>query len=230
MTKVTVALSRKVSDGAYGSFQANIGLEDDVPPGVSKDSHAAGMRAWCKAFLDETLGDMKDAYMALDNFESASEEFAEEVGAEVTNADVAQDNREKGFKDVHVEEKPPLPGKIVPNESGADTDFRIESEPVATVVRTPLTDNQATFRVRYFEVATSGSRQKYLKCFGKGKWGREWVPAWNDKAKELSGFDGLDDMDDGEVQVPFPLEATVEMGEYKGKPSPNKVVEWTRVG
>ena len=210
--RVTVSVSRKASDGAYGSYQANIGLEDDVPPGVSKDSHAAGMRAWCKAFLDETVGDMRDAYEALENFESASEAFAEEVGATVTKADVAQDNREKGFKDVHVEEKPPLPQQPA-KPSPSDTDYR------------------KTFRIQSFEVAQTQGGDKYLKCFGKAPWKRAWVPAWSDVAELL--FGDINDMDLGVVGPPYDLDAVVQMkdDEWKGKKyiAPDKVIEWEQV-
>ncbi len=220
MAKVTVALSRKVSDGQYGSFQANIGLEDDVPPGVSKDSHAAGMRVWCKAFLDETLGDLRKEYLAVSE--------ALDVDGEVKSVPIL----ETTFHTTSAEEKPPLPGEIVPNESGEDIDFRIESAPVHEVVRTPLEDNQATFKVRYFEVAETSGGDKYLKCFGKGSWKREWVPAWSDVAELL--FDDIESMDLGEIPTPYPLEATVMMKDdtYKGKKfrTADKVVEWTRVG
>ena len=63
MAKVSVFLSRKVSDGEYGSFEGTIGIEDDVPQGSDRDSFAAGLRAWCKAFLDETLASQRKEYL-----------------------------------------------------------------------------------------------------------------------------------------------------------------------
>ena len=63
MAKVSVFLSRKVSDGEYGSFESTIGIEDDVPQGTDQGSFAAGLRAWCKAFLDETLAVQRREYL-----------------------------------------------------------------------------------------------------------------------------------------------------------------------
>jgi hypothetical protein len=99
-------------------------------------------------------------------------------------------------------------------------------------VRTPVAEGQATFKVRWLEVAKTKGGDNYLKCYGKGSWKREWVPAWSDVAELL--FGDIADMDEGELQPPYPLEATVTMkdDEYKGKKfrTADKVIEWTRVG
>ena len=81
MAKVSVFLSRKVSDGEYGNFEGTIGIEDDVPQGSDKDSFAAGLRAWCKAFLDETLASQRKEYLKAPGIF----EVAKQLGGMVTD-------------------------------------------------------------------------------------------------------------------------------------------------
>ena len=219
MAKLTASLTRKFSveltDGQWESAEASFAIEAD---GETQED-GASLRAFIKAQVDaemtrqrEDVFDIQDGHAALDNFESASEAFAEEVGATVTKADVAQDNREKGFKDVHVEEKPPLPQQPA-KPSPSDTDYR------------------KTFRIQSFEVAQTQGGDKYLKCFGKAPWKRAWVPAWSDVAELL--FGDINDMDLGVVGPPYDLDAVVQMkdDEWKGKKyiAPDKVIEWEQV-
>jgi hypothetical protein len=215
MAKLTASLTRKfsveLSDGQWESAEASCSEEDDFRAPKPKESeekyreakarfHAA-MRAEVKAQVDAEMKRQKEEVLR-----DPVEVFAEEVDAAYMHRDIDDEDKV-------IPETPPLPTEIV---------------------RTPLAEGQATFKVRWFEVAKTKSGDKYLKCFGKGNWKREWVPAWSDVAELL--FGDIAEMDTGELQTPYPLEATVEMGEYKnpksGKvsPSPQKVIEWTRVG
>ena len=232
MAKLTASLTRKFSveltDGQWESAEASFSFEEDVDqaePKESKEDYAAriseitsSIRAFVKAQVDAEMKRQKEEVLG-----NPIEAFAEEVGGEAKRYPPAEDATILVSDTRPKEEKPPLP-------AGGR-----EAEPApGEIVRTPLTDNQASFKVRWFEVAKTANGDKYLKCFGKGDWKREWVPAWSDVAELL--FGDIEDMDTGELQPPYPLEATVEMGEYKnpksGKtsPSPQKVVEWTRVG
>jgi len=219
MEKVTVSMSRKVSDQNYGSFQANIGLEDEVPKGTDRDSHAASLRAWCKAFLDETLGDMKDAYMALEDFQSSSEEFAEEVGGVVVAKAIEGEAR------LPAEEPPPLPTETITTTERRDMG---EEKPAPSPSDN---DYRKTFRIQSFEVAKTEGGDKYLRCYGKAPWKRAWVPAWNDVADLL--FGDIEDLDLGVLGPPYTLDAVVQMkdDEWKGKKyiAPDKVIEWEQV-
>ena len=228
MTKVTVALSRKVSDGAYGSFSATIGLEDEVPSGTNRDSFATGLRVWCKAFLDETLGDLREEYLAASGAvdESIEEKFQENIELAVGGSDLRM--RAAAFAQ-QAEEKPPLPSAY---EKSVLVGGR-ESEPApGEEVRTPLDEagnELRSFQVQSFEVAETSGGDKFLKVFG-GPWKRPWIPAWKDVAEELSGFQDIDEMDLQVYGPPFPVKAFVKMGEYKGRPSPDQVVSWERIG
>jgi hypothetical protein len=225
MAKLTASLTRKFSveltDGQWESAEASFAIEIEEPDeGVLqlKESGDAA-RAFVKAQVDAEMGRQKDEILGIRPLEevmdaiNAAEAFGEEVGAEVTHTP---------------EEKPPLPGDET-RAAMAKEFTEVE------VVRTPLAEGQATFKVRWLEVATTSQRQKYLRCYGDSPlWKKKWVPAWNDQARQLSGFDGIDDMDDGELAVPFPLEATVMMKDdtYKGKTfrTADKVIGWTRAG
>ncbi len=232
MAKLTASLTRKFSveltDGQWESAEASCSEEDtfrEYLPHVAEPEseeeyreakarfHAA-MRAEVKAQVDAEMKRQRDEVLG-DGYaaQSVAEAFADEAGAkaEYTPAE---------------ESKPPQPSAPLPPTE--------EQPPLPSeeVVRTPIAEGQATFKVRYFEVAETSGGDKYLRCYGRGSWKREWVPAWSDVAELL--FDDIESMDLGEIQTPYPLEATVMMKDdtYKGKKfrTADKVVEWTRVG
>ena len=219
MTKVTIALSRKVSDNNYGSFEATVGLEDEVPEGADKSSHAAATRAWCKAFLDETLGDMREEYLST----SPIEKPYVDINAALSEAEVG------GEWDMLVTEEVDASLPNAPKVATAvqDTAQQMETPPQET--RVPIDDagnELRQFIVQSFEVAETANGDKFLKVFG-GPWKRPWVPAWGQVAGDLYG--DIETMDLGVIAPPFPMTAFVRMGEYKGRPSPDQVVEFRRL-
>ena len=82
------------------------------------------------------------------------------------------------------------------------------------------------FKVQSLEVAETAGGDKFLKVFG-GPWKRPWIPAWGEVANSL--FTDVEKMDLGVIGPPWPVEALVKMGEYKGRPSPDTVVEWRKI-
>lgn len=212
MTKATVAhsgLTRKYSkempDGSWESAEATFFFEEDVPEGVNKDSHGAGLRASVKAQIDAEMSRQKEEIEELARKliapTSAAEEFAEEVGTIAVGPIKEEIIRA-------AEEKPPMP----------------EEE-----VRTPIDaegNELKVFKVQSMEVALTSGGDKFLKVFG-GPWKRPWVPAWRQAAELL--FDDIESMDLGVIGPPYPLHALVKMGEYKGRPSPDSIDHWKRI-
>jgi len=217
----TESASIEIQDGEWRKMEASLTRGGLVEDGVDAEKAAVFLQNRVKqAVKDEIQGEI-NAVMALRD-EPAAETFAKEVEAATTFTP---------------EEAPPLPEETADLRIAGDVEnglAPLENDTPPEIVRTPLADNEASFFVRYFEVAKTGAGDKYLKTFGKGKWSRKWVPAWSDVAELL--FDDIESMDLGEIPAPYPLEATVEMGEWtnpktkKTAPSPNKVLEWTRVG
>ena len=234
MTKVTIALSRKISDNNYGSFEATVGLEDEVPEGTSRESFAAATRAWCKAFLDETLGDMRQEYLST----SPIEKPYVDINAALSEAEGGAQPVEAYQYAGEIEYAPQGEVEAQPFEAVKaavqQTAQQMETPPQET--RTALPEGHKTFTVDHFKVArTDGGRGDiYLQVWGDGPWSRDWVPAWKKEAELL--FADLESFDLGVLRPPYDLEATVLMGEYKipesGKvvPSPQHVIEWARIG
>lgn len=217
MAKVTVALSRKWSaeiiPNVWETAEASFAIEDEPPEGVNRQSHAAAMRAEVKANVDAEMKRQKDE-IRKEYSRPAAEAFAEEVGGEIeysTAPGRSLDVPNQPAKEVvPAEEKPPLP---------------VEE------TRTPIDDagdELRVFQVQSFEVARTedGRGDAYLKVFG-GPWKRPWIPAWGEVANAL--FDDVEKMDLGVIGPPYPLNAFVQMGEYKGRPSPQSVVRWERI-
>ena len=221
--KVIVLIARKASDGDYGSYQTTIGIEDEVPEGTNRDSFEASLYSWCKAVLDRHMGDLREEYLA--------------VSAEIDPA-VVEDVAEHMEIAFPAEEKPPLPSayekSVLPSEPETTVELAAQVFNMPTEVRTSIPEGQKTFKVNAFVVAQTDAGDKYLQVWGDSPdWSRKWVPAWSDQAELL--FGDLETMDLGTIPPPYPLEATVEMGTWKnpksGKtvPSPQKVIEWTRI-
>jgi len=218
MTKVTVSLTRKVSvemhDGRWESVEAACAIEDEVPQGTDRDSFAAGLRVYVKAVVDDTMTAHKKELMSGGDI-GLLEELVTEVGAIVGQAEGEKIDRQI------MEEPPPLPTEAV--EQMREVSEKLET----TEVRTPLPPGHKSFIITHIEVAES-EYGKYLKVYGYPNKSKPWVPAWNDAAQDL--FDNMDGFSAGDTfPPPYPLEAVVEMGEYKGKPSPKSVVEWVRI-
>jgi hypothetical protein len=143
--------------------------------------------------LDKAYAEKYDELDALaDKFLDSNptiEDVASALGAEVTLADVAQANREKGFKDVHVEEPPPLPSEA------------------AEEVRTPIAENGdelVSFLVESFEIAESNDRNRKAKVFG-GPVRQHGASAWHEIMEPLID---ISDMDVGQkFKPPYPVKA-----------------------
>ena len=241
--RMVVSYGRKVWVDDMGvehnTYHSYVGLEDDVPEGTSRDSFQAGLRSWCIAKINddiEVMRDIEDGHAALDKFESASETFAEEVGATVAGKPSEfVEGYDPGASDVAVpppnvrraEEKPPLPSDSLQEASGSPSSDSAGQK----AVHAADTDYRKTFRVQSFEVAKTSTGDKYLRCYGKAPWKREWVPAWSDVAELL--FGEIEDMDLGVIGPPYDLDAVVQMkdDEWKGKKyiAPDKIIEWERV-
>ena len=248
MAKLTASLTRKwsamVVPDVWETAEASFSIEDDIgevsdddkkPYWTYAEERATAARAFVKAEVDAEMGrqreEIREQY-GLSSIppsyedQSVAEAFGAEVGGDVEF--VVPENTYPG--QAQAEEPPPLPGGFV-EPTGHESVEETFKGP--QIVRTPLEDNQATFKVRWLEVAETVNGDKYLKCYGDSpKWKKKWVPAWSDVAELL--FGDIEDMDTGELQPPYSLEATVMMKDdtYKGKTfrTADKVVEWTRVG
>ena len=208
--KMTISVSgKKWPEGE--SFGVDIGLE--LVTEADQD-YGEAFTEWGE-FL-------KQANAALLEAPALIEQFAKDVGAEVTRVPEKPSSPGEDSAPPPREEKPPLPSayekSVLPTEE----------------VRIPIPEGQKTFKVNAFVVAQTDAGDKYLQVWGDSPdWSRKWVPAWSDQAELL--FGELETMDLGTIPPPYPLEATVEMGTWKnpksGKtvPSPNKVIEWTRL-
>ena len=218
--KTTASLTRKASiempSGNWESFEVSFAIEDEVPSGTNKESFAAGLNSYVKAVVDAAMevqmGDMRKKLLLPSG--SAAEEFAEEVGGEVNYNAPAKE------KVPLSEEKPPMPSEDISTQTGPA---------IVEEVRTPIDDEGnelKAFKVQSLEVAETAGGDKFLKVFG-GPWKRPWIPAWGEVANSL--FGDVEKMDLGVIGPPWPVEALVKMGEYKGRPSPDTVVEWRKI-
>ena len=233
MPKVSVSLTRKASiempSGNWESFEVSFAIEDEVPSGTNKESFAAGLNSYVKAVVDAAMevqmNDMRKKLLLPSPADEGSlaEEFAEEVGGEVNYNEPAKD------KAPPPEEKPPLPEDY--RSGGVDYNAPAKEKPPVPQeeIRTPIDDEGnelKAFKVQSLEVAETAGGDKFLKVFG-GPWKRPWIPAWGEVANSL--FGDVEKMDLGVIGPPWPVEALVKMGEYKGRPSPDTVVEWKRI-
>ena len=134
--------------------------------------------------------------------EGPLEEFVKDTGAQLTV------DPESG----QLEEQPPLPSE--PVDLAATSEFQ--------------GDGYRRFKVKSIEVAMNASEDKYLKVYGwptKGK--KDWVACWQAVGGDLLG--DFTELDLGTFPPPFDVNAVVEMGEYKGRPSPGTVVGWEKI-
>jgi hypothetical protein len=157
--------------------------------GTDMDKASAEVEKWLTDEVEARIDKFLDSNPTV-------EQVAEALGAEVTLADVAQDNREKGFKDVHVEEPPPLPSEA------------------AEEVRTPIAENGdelVSFLVQRIVIIEGDSGQNYAKIFG-GNVMKFGASAWPDKMEDI--FGDIQDLDHKqELPPPYPIKAFCTVSE-----------------
>lgn len=216
--KMGASISRKIGDGNYGSFEMSAWLESDFNGDTNLDEALDGLENWLTAKVAARIK----------KFEAKQSSFLE-VNRELEDLVEGEDY---GIVSATAEEGGEFPTHTLDPDASSVTEYEITED---KEIRVPEPENQQTFRVNAFVVAeTKDKRDKYLQAWGDGPWSRKWVPAWKDVAELL--FDDLQSMDPGTYPPPYDLEATVQMGTYKipqtGEvvPSPDRVIEWTRIG
>jgi len=207
MPKVTVSLTRKVSvemhDGRWESVEAACAIEDEVPQGTNKESFAAGLRAYVKAVVDDTMVAHKKELMSGGDIGLAEEQV-------LSGADISTQTGP-----AIVDELPPLPTEAVEQMPG------LAQALDTTEVRTPLDEDTGeelvSFKVDWFMVHESESGSIYAKVHG-GTVKKYGASVWGEVMEALVD---ISDMEPGfRFNPPYPVKAFCTTSD---KGFPNKV-------